>query len=205
MKEIDARGKPCPQPVLMTKRAMESGEEKIKVLVDNRGAAKNVVRFAEKEDYSAREEQRGENFAVILTPSKAKSLQPGKEVSEISCETGKWNLAKKQTLFITTNALGKGPEELGQILIKSFLNTLSESGTLPEKIVLVNSGVKLVCEGSEILDAFKKIESKGVEILACGTCLDYFELKDKIKAAKVSNAYEILNALLESSRIVPFD
>ncbi len=195
MKEVDARGHPCPQPVLLTKQVVEEGEAEIVVLVDNQGSADNVVRFAEKSGYQAQIEALGQDLKVLLTKaSGGQAEQTG--TTEVACETGSWKLMKEKVILISTDSLGRGSNELGGILVKALLNTLAENEVLPEKIVLINSGVKLACDGSDVVEALQKIESKGVEILACGTCLNYFKLTEKIQVGQVSNAYDILNTLL---------
>lgn len=198
MKEVDARGYPCPQPVLFTKKVVDEGEEEIVVLVDNRGSAENVARFGEKSGYKVEIKEENGDFKVSLKKGFGESAARDTEAAEITCETGNWKLLKGKTLFISTDSLGRGSEELGKILVKALLNALSENENLPEKIVLINSGVKLACEGSEVLEALHEVVGKGVEILACGTCLNYFELSEKLRVGRVSNAYEILNVLLES-------
>ncbi len=203
MREVDARGYPCPQPVLMTKKVVDEGEEEVLVWVDNRGSAENVARFGEKSGYEVKIEEEGGDFKVWLKRGGGVKTEAPAQVAEITCETGSWKLLKEKTLFISTDSLGRGSEELGRILIKALLNTLAENQVLPEKIVLINSGVKLACEDSDVLDALKKISQKGVELLVCGTCLNFFELTDKIKVGRVSNAYEILNILMED-QIVPW-
>lgn len=198
MKEVDARGYPCPQPVLLTKKVVDEGEKEIVVLVDNRGSAENVARFGEKSGYEVEIKEENGDFKVLLRKGGEASASAISEAAEITCETDSWKLLKGKTLLISTESLGRGSEELGRILIKALLNTLSENESLPERIVLINSGVKLACEGSDVLDALQAVTKKGVELLACGTCLNYFELTEKLKVGRVSNAYEILNVLLGS-------
>jgi selenium metabolism protein YedF len=195
VKEVDARGYPCPQPVLMTKEAVEKGAEELIVFVDNKGAAENVARFAEKSGYKAHIEKEGSDFKLHLS----KVLEEEKKVAEVICESEKEKLLKGKVLLISTDSIGRGSEELGRILVKALLNTLSENDLLPEKIALINSGVKLACEGSDVVEALQRISKEGVEILVCGTCLNYFNLTEEVKAGKVSNAYEILNTLLEGN------
>lgn len=195
VKEVDARGYPCPQPVLMTKEAVEKGAEELIVFVDNQGAAENVARFAEKSGYKTQIEKEGNDFKLHLT----KVLETGETPSEAVCKSEEGKLLKGKVLLISTDSIGRGSEELGKILVKALLNTLSENDSLPEKIALINSGVKLACEGSDVVEALQRMSEEGVEILVCGTCLNYFNLTEKIKAGKVSNAYEILNTLLEGS------
>lgn len=201
-REIDARGRPCPQPVLMTKKAVDEGAASISVLVDNEGAVQNVTRFAEKEGYSVKVEKEGSDFKLILTKQGENSSSGLSEAAEIACETGVWKINRGQIFYVKSDSIGRGSDELGTILVKALFNTLAEGSEFPEKVVFVNSGVKLVCEGSDILDSLKTVEGKGVEILACGTCLNYYGLMEKISVGKVSNAFEILNILLQAEKVV---
>ena len=91
--------------------------------------------------------------------------------------------------------MGKGSEELGKILMKSFVYTLTEATPYPSTLVFFNSGVYLTCEGSEVLEDLRKLEAEGVEIISCGTCLDYYEIKDKLKVGEISNMYTIYEKL----------
>jgi len=105
-------------------------------------------------------------------------------------------------LLVASEAFGRGTEELGQLLMRSFLHTLSELSSRPERVILVNSGVKLVIEGSEVVDDLRVLEEQGTEILACGTCLGYYEIKDKVAVGQISNMYEIASTLLGAGKIV---
>jgi len=98
--------------------------------------------------------------------------------------------------------MGRGSEELGKILLRSFLQTLEQSEVQPQKVILLNSGVKLACRGSEVLEDLQELGAKGVEILACGTCLDFFGLKKNLLAGKVSNMYEIINSLAQAKKVI---
>jgi len=218
MQEVDARGRPCPQPVLMTKKAVDAGATELKVIVDNPGSAENVTRFAEKEGFQVSRERSGNDIVLTLVKSAAKqasaeavggaaAASPAaggstSSVSEIVCSTGTWKIHNDQVLFLSSDRVGRGDDELGKVLVESLLNTLADNDALPKTIVLVNTGVKLACGDAPTVDALKKIEGKGVEILACGTCLNFFGLADQLKAGRVSNAFEILNTLLGAGRIV---
>ncbi|MCI2425035.1 sulfurtransferase-like selenium metabolism protein YedF [Candidatus Acetothermia bacterium] len=105
-------------------------------------------------------------------------------------------------LLVASDAFGREAEELGRLLMHNFLHTLSEVSSRPERIILVNSGVKLVIEGSEVLDDLRVLEGQGTEILACGTCLGYYEIKDKVAVGQISNMYDIASALLGAGKIV---
>jgi len=218
MQEVDTRGRPCPQPVLMTKKAVDAGATELKVIVDNPASAENVTRFAEKEGFQVSRERSGNDIVLTLVKSAARQASAGaaggaaaasaaaggsaSSVSEIVCSTGTWKIYNDQVLFLSSDRVGRGDDELGKVLVESLLNTLADNEALPKRIVLVNTGVKLACGDTPTVDALKKIEEKGVEIFVCGTCLNFFGLADQLKAGRVSNAFEILNALLEAGRIV---
>ncbi len=197
-KIVNCRGLACPQPVLETKKALAEAEELI-VLVDNPAAKENVRRFAESQGWAV--EVREEKGQFTLKISKQKKEQ--ESISE-------WKITENQepvskaglVLFIDTDTMGRGSEELGRILMRTFLQTLEQSEVQLQKIILLNSGVKLACAGSEVLEDLQELGAKGVEILACGTCLDFFGLKKDLSAGRVSNMYEIIKSLDQAQKVI---
>jgi len=107
-----------------------------------------------------------------------------------------------QLIFINSSHLGRGSDELGSILMRSFLFSLTEMEVKPQRIIFMNSGVHLCCEGSPVLDSLLALEEKGVEILVCGTCLDYFQLKEKLCVGKVTNMYSSVEHLLAAEKVI---
>lgn len=105
-------------------------------------------------------------------------------------------------LFVASDCLGRGPAELGERLMGAFFHTLLEVAPRPQKIVFSNTGVRLVAEGSRVLDDLRELAAQGVDILACGTCLGYFELKEKVAVGRISNMNEIATTLLEAGKVV---
>ncbi len=105
-------------------------------------------------------------------------------------------------IFITSDRLGTGDKRLGEILIKAFLNTIWEAEKKPDSIILINNGVKLSTEGSEVLETLALLEEEGISIISCGTCLAYYELTDRLKVGLASNMYEIVNTLISSPKII---
>lgn len=189
MERIDLRGKTCPIPVVETKRLIDSRPvEEIEILVDNATSSENVQRFL----ISC-------GFAVHCKETNGEYLIHGqKGSSEIkSPEAGRKVLA-----FIDGETMGRGNDELGTILMKSFLYTLNEMKPAPWRIIFINTGVKLVSEDSPMINILKDLENTGVEIISCGTCVDYFRLKDKIGVGRVSNMFEIVSSLVEASNII---
>jgi len=194
MKEIDCRGKACPHPVLMTKHALEElidGE--VILIVDNVAACENVERFAKSQGCPVTVEKKGSDF--LLRIQKGKSGK-GPETASEKEDRG------IIVVYLNSRFLGIGDEALGSILTRSFLKTLEELETKPHCLILINSGVRLSSEGSDVLETLKTLSEKGVEILSCGTCLDFYGLKEKLKVGKVSNMYTIAQTLLEADRVV---
>ena len=200
MSVIDCRGLACPQPVLETKKVLEDPKtEEVLVLLDNPSSKENVRRFAESQGHrvSISEEKGVFQLRIKKEKTREKSEAVGEKAESISCLA-----SSKLVVFIDTDSLGRGSEELGKILMRTFLQTLEQSEVQPQKVILINSGVKLACEGSEVLEDLQELAAKGAEILSCGTCLDYFAIKKKLMVGKVSNMYEIINSLSQASRLI---
>lgn len=104
--------------------------------------------------------------------------------------------------FITASVLGMGDEQLGRILMRSFIKTLKELNPLPERLIFVNSGVRLTTEGSELIADLRELEAHGVRMLSCGTCLDYYQLKDALAVGTVTNMFEIVTSLVAADRVL---
>lgn len=200
-KEIDCRGLSCPQPVVMTKKAIDAGETELIVLVDNPTAAGNVTRFAAQMGFKVEEEKSESDYRLTLFKEVLKT-EPVEEKEKNAPFPSEAPRTNNTIIFINADALGRGSEELGRLLIKTFLHTVNDGSELPSKIIFMNSGVKLVTEDSESLDDLRSLEEKGVELLTCGTCLDYFDLKEKVAVSKVSNMYEILSSFLQAERVI---
>jgi selenium metabolism protein YedF len=199
MRIVDARKKACPQPVIMTKKEVDAGEIEITVIVDNETAKENVLKFGNKLHFNTGAEEKADGIYIHL-----------KKTGASSCETATNEAAKdsinkikqKKGFVISTDKLGKGSDDLGKILMKSFLYSLSEIKPYPNFLIFLNSGVKLTTTGSESLDDLRKIEKAGVKIVSCGTCLDFFEIKDKLEVGKVTNMYDIVETIAESDNAV---
>ncbi len=195
--KLDCRGLVCPQPVLETKKALEQSPlEQLIVLLDDAGSKENVRRFAESQGRVVRMTE--DQGIFTLTIEKAQAFGARENPTE-----GLLKASGGLVVFLDSDSLGRGSEELGKVLTRSFLQVLKKSDVRPEKIILLNSGVKLACEGSNVLEDMQDL-AKGSEVLSCGTCLDYFGLKAKLMAGRVSNMYEILDALANASKVIKF-
>ncbi len=193
---VDARGLACPAPVVKTREALKSGASHLEVLVDNATARDNVTRFATSQGCQVDVLEEGAFFRIHIrreSPVEERSLEASVAPE---CRPG---TESGKVLVLSSDIMGRGDQELGSILIKAFLNTLSESETLPWRMVLFNRGVLLAVEGADTVTALSNLATLGVEILVCGTCLDYFGVKDKVAVGTVSNMYEILDTMFMAS------
>lgn len=105
-------------------------------------------------------------------------------------------------ISISSDRMGSGADDLGSILIKGFINNIAKVSTLPKKIIFYNAGALLVTEGSPVLDSLKELEDKGVAILVCGTCADFFGIKEKVSVGEISNMPTIMESLSNASKII---
>jgi selenium metabolism protein YedF len=191
---VDARGLPCPQPVILTRNALKE-EASVTTIVDNETARRNVTRMAERAGASVRAEERGDETHLLITRVEAPpEAIPSQLVSGTSGAT--------LVLLVPSDAMGRGDAELGRILMRSFFHTLGEVEALPRVIIFFNGGVKLVAEGSPILEDLQALRGRGIEILACGTCLGYYGLRDKVVVGEVSNMYTIAETMLGGGKVV---
>ncbi|WP_456434508.1 sulfurtransferase-like selenium metabolism protein YedF [Thermosulfuriphilus sp.] len=197
-KLIDCRGLACPQPVIRTKAALEeipAGE--IVVLVDNEASRTNVLRFAEGQGHEVEISEKAPGLwalRIIKRPGEGYPIPD----EEIRCEP---QSPSTYVVALTSDVMGAGDEVLGRILIQAFIKTLPEVSPPPQAVIFYNRGVFLACEGSEALPALKSLAEKGVEMIACGTCLDYFGLKDRLAVGRVGNMFEIIS-LFSQNRVI---
>jgi selenium metabolism protein YedF len=189
MKQVDARGLICPQPVILTKKALEEiSEGEVVAIVDNITAKENVSRLAGSLNYEY--EVSDENGCHYIKIKKAAAAKKSVEREE------------SIVIVMTSDRLGQGAEELGKVLMKSYTYALTETSPLPKAVMFLNSGVKLTSEGSEVLENIKKLEDSGVEIISCGTCLDFYQLKDKLKVGIVGNMYSIIENMNSAGKVI---
>lgn len=198
---VDARGKPCPQPVVLALHALpklNAGEE-LDVLVDNEAAVENLRRMAGQKGRSATVTQE-ENFwhVQIGEGSSAAAPAPQTQAAPSCCAP----MGSAAVVAIGTDVMGRGSDELGRALIKSFLYALAQLEVPPVTLLFFNGGAKLTVEGSQSLEDLRTLEEAGTEILTCGTCLDYYGLKDKLAIGSVTNMYRIAEILTTADRLV---
>ncbi|MBM3322023.1 sulfurtransferase-like selenium metabolism protein YedF [candidate division WOR-3 bacterium] len=189
--EVDVRGLVCPEPVVRTRTALGQARGRpIVVVTDSSTSRDNIVRFAERS---------------------------GCQVSTTERESGVWTVTVEPTgtkpcavagsgavLLISSDKLGQGDEKLGQLLMTLFLRTLAEVPNRPSCLLLMNRGVWLALEGSQDLALLAALEAQGVTVRVCGTCLDFYGVKDRVRVGAVSNMYELVELLLAGDRTIVF-
>lgn len=193
--DIDARGLECPKPVLKTKEMLSETSKSFTILVDNEAARDNVSRFAASEGCTVDITEAGDCYLLSITPL----VNPCNVAETVKPEMKQ---EKKKVVFISSDEIGRGEAELGKILVKSFLYACTESEETPSNIVLMNSGVKLATENEETIEHLQSLEKDGVGILICGTCLDFYGLKEKLRAGRISNMYEIQSILIGADLLI---
>jgi selenium metabolism protein YedF len=202
---VDARGLACPQPVLLAKKAIEENE-KVIVIVDNAFAVENIRRMASKTAcHFSIVDKGGEIREMTLTRTGATPPGPVDEAvlaDELSCAVMPGKDRGPFVVVLSDNRMGRGDDVLGDILIRGFIHTLLQLNPLPDAIICYNAGVKLAARGSEAIADLQQLAQAGVDILVCGTCINYFELGDAVAAGHISNMYDIAETMAAAGRLV---
>jgi selenium metabolism protein YedF len=194
----------CPQPVIKTKEYLEQGNTRLEVIVDNDASRGNVARFARSRGCTVDITELGDGCYKIVLQAGAGSRNDKQDfdADEYSCGL---SAGSGLVYVVSAASMGRGSDELGWALMQTYVQTIKDIEPLPEKILFYNEGVRLVAEESGALDALRALQEKGVEILACGTCLDFFKLTSAIKVGHISNMYDIMSAVNNAAKVVsPF-
>lgn len=197
MIKVNAIGDNCPIPVIKTKKAMQevTGDETIEVLVDNEIAVRNVTKMAMSVGASASSEKTAEKeFKITILMNGAVKME-----EETACVPDR---KENAVVVFASDRMGSGNDELGKVLIKGFIFAVTQLEKLPKTMLFYNGGATLTAEGSDSLEDLKSLEAQGVEILTCGTCLNYYGLTEKLQVGSVTNMYTIVEKMAEADKIV---
>ena len=201
MIQVNAMGDACPIPVVKTKNAIKemNGAGVVETLVDNEIAVQNLTKMANQKGYGVKSEKIGENeYKVTMTIGDAVPAEEAEE--EVVCQVPA--KGKNVVVVISTAQMGSGNDELGTALMKGFIYALGQQENLPKTILFYNGGASIPCEGSVSLEDLKSMEAQGVEILTCGTCLNFYGLTDKLAVGGVTNMYVIAEKMTQADLIV---
>lgn len=199
-KTVNAMGDVCPVPLVKAKNAIAelAGSGKVEVLVDNEIAVQNLEKMAQQKGYGFLvKEKKEKEYHVEFTVSETESAET-EEKTVCLVPAAK----KTKLVVLSADHMGEGAEELGKILMKSFLYALTQQDELPDTILCYNGGAKLTCEGSESLEDLKDLAARGVEILTCGTCLNFYGITEKLQVGSVTNMYDIVERMSSADRVI---
>jgi len=202
---VDARGLACPQPVIMAKRAIEENAA-VTVLVDNDAAVENIRRMAAKMRCNFSVRGKAESIHEISLMRVVETDQPPVNADILSDERSCGVLPEKArgplVIILSDHRMGHGDDVLGDILIRSFIHTLLQLNPLPDTIICYNAGVKLAVKDSAVLDDLQQLEQDGVDILVCGTCVNYYGLGEQMAVGHISNMYDIAETMAGAARLL---
>jgi selenium metabolism protein YedF len=212
MKNLDCRGLSCPGPVIQVKKTLEevADGESFSIDLDSQSSRDNVRRFAESRGAGV-EVGEGVDGAVRLiitaplsTDVKRQTVSgaKGEGREKLRIKDPGFGTVKLPVILITGDAIGDGDKKLGRILMEGFINALPEQEHVPDRILFMNTGIHLTVQGSPVLGTLSRLTDMGCEILVCGTCLDFFSLKDSLAVGTVSNMYDIQSAMLEADSVI---
>ena len=201
MLTVNAIGDACPIPVVKTKKAIEAltADETVVVLVDNETALQNVTKAARTMGFEVQQETVSDKeFKITIQVVKGVAAPAEEAPAACCCEEYKKNVV----VAVSSDKMGEGSEELGKVLIKAFFFALTQQDELPGTIIFYNGGVKLSTEGSPVLEDLKNLAAQGVEVISCGTCLNFYQLSEKLAVGEVSNMYDIVEHLRKADVVV---
>lgn len=188
MIQVDARGLACPQPVILAKKALEASNEPVMAIVDNETAKENIIKLAKSMNCEYRDYEKDGFFYIEIS----KGELPEDTAAE---ECGAGSKLGDTVIFVQADKLGRGDDELGALLMRNLIYTLTESEPYPKAVLFVNGGATLTTVNEHTVENLRILEGAGVKIVTCGTCLDVFGLKEKLSVGVIGNMYDIVDNL----------
>ncbi|MCK5913858.1 MAG: sulfurtransferase-like selenium metabolism protein YedF [Desulfuromusa sp.] len=197
MIKLDYSQHQCPYPVVETRKQMLAKPGQIlAVLVGDRSGRDNVSRLATKMGYQTIIEAAGKGFNLTLSPAELTESETQEQPQTSTDFSG------KTVIYCGSDRMGTGDDEFGRILMRNFLTTLLEMDPLPDIILFVNSGINLTTTGSEILEALKILDSRGVDLASCGLCLDFYQKMEQLEVGRTTNMFEMAEVQCQAVRVI---
>ncbi|MBD3419993.1 MAG: sulfurtransferase-like selenium metabolism protein YedF [Chitinivibrionales bacterium] len=198
-KIVDAQGQVCPKPLILTKKALQDLDENehMTVLIDNATSKENVERFLHDNDIGVKITQEGSVYSLLVTKTISELAKPDEQAYCPVPASGSGSV-----ICFKSNRMGLGDDDLGDILIKAFVNTIKEINPLPKQIICYTSGIFLALADSPVLKSLQELEHEGVSIIVCGTCADYYGRKANVKVGIISNMYDIMETLSTAAKVI---
>lgn len=198
---IDATNKACPIPFMLAKKEIDNNTHHFSIIVDNKGAVENLKRLAFSTQYDFSVEEHKNTFIITFT-SQEKDVENDKKQEAKEPDTQDNAPIQSWTLFIGKDTMGEGEKELGTALLRMHLYTIDAGNNLPKTIICMNSGVHVATKDTHTISTLQSLEKKGVSVIVCGTCLDYYHVMDELQVGVVGNMYDITNILTSGARVV---
>lgn len=206
MFKIDALAKACPLPVIETHKALKE-HDAIEITVDNEIATQNLKRLADEMGYAYKVTQESPTHYTVTIQ---KGDAPTGDIKDFDGFVDTLQVQRDDSYIVVINSpsmgvvdtMKGGTDDFGRTLLKTFINTLTAQDVLPQQIIFYNGGVPLVAEGSDSLEDLQALAAKGVAIYACGACLNYYGLADKVAVGTVTNMFSIIEMMRKANRIV---
>lgn len=200
-KTIDTRGRLCPEPLILTRRAIAQGTagDEFEVLTDNATACSNLRTYLTELGVAFEGDGEVIRFTLGATVPGAGAVPAA---SATVCDAPAATAKGDYCVAVAADRMGRGDDALGAILLRAFINALGEAERLPGHILCYNSGINVALEGSDTVAALRELEKRGVEVLVCGTCLDFYGVKERLAAGRVSNMFRITEVLSQTGHVV---
>lgn len=198
MKRLDMTGNPCPIPVVEARKALE--QEKagtVEVIVDNEVAVKNLQKMADGKGYTFSSADYDSGRFLVTLEGEGNAAEEAVFEAVEKCGS-----AGELVVLIKSDCMGSGSDELGRILIKGYVYTLTELNPLPKSVIFLNGGARLTTDGANTVADLKKLEEMGVEVLTCGTCLNFYDLTEKLEVGGITDMMGISKRIAEAGRLV---
>jgi selenium metabolism protein YedF len=204
MKTVDTRGLTCPAPLIKTRQGLKEAapDEAVQILIDNPASLSNVKRYLtdNRLGFSIREE--GAVSIVTVTGGEREEIT---ENETDYCSTGisAAPAGKRNTVVaVTSERMGSGDDDLGTKLMTSFFRTLVMIEPAPASVVFYNTGVKLATDDSPVIDLIRELSEKGTSVYLCTTCINHFNLRDRLPVGSFSDMYQIINIMKDADHII---
>jgi len=202
MKVVDTKGQLCPAPLIAAKRALkESAEgESFTLITDNKTAFENLTRFLKdnKAEVVCNESNGVWNFTIRKTTGEIAKTEP-----EDYCQVPVSHFEKGDyVVVLSSDKMGEGDEKLGHLLMSTYIKALKDTDMLPDKILFYNNGVKLVTNTSVDIDNLRDLEKMGVELMICGTCVNFYSLESEIGAGTISNMFVMAEIMASTGKVI---
>lgn len=189
----------CPQPLILTRKALKNclPGETLKIEVDNQTAFQNILTYLKDQSLAPSGSETDGIFYITVVN------QPVEEAaSDDSCSIDPGLCSSSYVVVVSSDKMGEGDPQLGAILMKGFLNALIEQPVLPTHLLFYNAGVKLATQDSGVIESLKGLEDSGVEILICGTCVDFYEVRTLLAVGRISNMYTLTETMAKAGKVI---